>query len=159
MGKLVREVLSELGQVQDGRTVNITVGDLPPVLADPILVKQVWLNLLSNSLKFTRNKASAEIGVDCWKSDSGQLAPFGFEPRDRSSRCVVYYVRDNGAGFDATQSGRLFRAFQRLHHSEEFEGSGLGLAIVERIVRRHGGRVGAEGDVDWGALFWFSLEN
>jgi light-regulated signal transduction histidine kinase (bacteriophytochrome) len=106
-----------------------------------VLLRQVWFNLLDNALKYTRHRQQAKIRVEGWKRDSES----------------VYSVADNGAGFDMKNSGRLFGMFQRLHSAEEFEGTGVGLALVERIIRRHGGRVEAEGRVEQGASFYFTL--
>ena len=125
-----------------GRQVEINLADLPAAQADPVLVKQVWVNLLANALKFTREREPPRIEIG-WQREKG---------------ATVYYVKDNGVGFDMAQVDRLFRAFHRLHHAEEFEGNGLGLAIVQRIVERHGGRAWAEGAIDQGAAFYFTLE-
>ena len=138
---LVREALDELHAEQQGRRVEIAIGALPACQADPVLLGQVFVNLLSNALKYTRNKEIARIEVGS-RSEEG---------------LCVYYVRDNGAGFDPRQTGRLFGVFQRLHLSDEFEGIGIGLSIVQRIVHRHGGRVWAEGALDQGATFSFTL--
>ncbi|MDD5234490.1 MAG: ATP-binding protein [Syntrophales bacterium] len=109
--------------------------------ADRILIKQVVLNLLSNAIKFSKPCPDARIEVGSYPED----------------RYTVYYVRDNGVGFDMKYSGKLFRIFQRLHDSPRFEGTGVGLAIVQRAIRRHGGRVWAEGKEGEGATFYFSL--
>jgi light-regulated signal transduction histidine kinase (bacteriophytochrome) len=124
-----------------GQAVSITVGPLPPADADPSLMRQVWVNLISNALKFSRPKAERVIAVE------------GRTEQDR----VVYSVRDNGVGFDMAYANKLFGVFQRLHSSTEFEGTGVGLALVQRIVHRHGGEVWAEGKVGEGATFSFSL--
>lgn len=138
---LVRQALSELRTEQEGRQVKITLGDLPPVEADPALLKQVYANLLGNALKYSRQRevASIEIG---YRND-------GNKP--------VYFVKDNGVGFDMQYADKLFGAFQRLHRSDEYEGTGVGLAIVHRIITRHGGHVWAEATVNEGATFYFSL--
>ena len=140
-GDLVRQVLQELQPELNGRQVSITVGELPPCDADPLLLKQVFVNLLSNALKYTRKKEPGEIEVGV---------------RTDGPECV-YYVRDNGAGFDSRESDKLFAIFQRLHSADEFEGVGIGLSIVQRIVERHGGRIWAEGAVEKGATFSFTL--
>jgi PAS domain S-box-containing protein len=142
---LVRQCLEELGGEREGRRLEITVGDLPPCRAEPSLLKQVWVNLLSNALKYTRKRDVAHIEVGC-RTGGPEGAP-------------VYFVRDNGVGFDMRYAHKLFGVFQRLHRAEDFEGSGVGLAIVQRIVQRHGGRVWAEGRPGQGAEFSFILGN
>jgi light-regulated signal transduction histidine kinase (bacteriophytochrome) len=140
--RLVEQVLGELAGEREGRRVEVTVGDLPVCLADPALLKQVWVNLLSNALKYTRGRDEARVEVGC---RAGCGAP-------------VYFVKDNGAGFDMRYAHKLFGVFQRLHRAEEYEGTGVGLAIVQRIVHRHGGRVWAEARPGQGATFYFTLE-
>ncbi|MFN8091112.1 MAG: GAF domain-containing protein [Vicinamibacteria bacterium] len=124
-----------------GRTVELSVGPLPPAEIDPSLLRQVWTNLLSNAVKFTRGRDPAHVRVDGWE-----------EGEDR-----VYRVSDDGVGFDPRCAGRLFGAFQRLHRQDEFEGTGVGLALVQRIVARHGGRTWAESEPGRGASFSFRL--
>jgi signal transduction histidine kinase len=138
---LVRRCLEELHAEQKGRRVEIILPDLPACRADPSLLKQVWLNLLANALKYTRKREQATIEVGC-RSEEGQR---------------TYFVRDNGVGFDMRYAGKLFGVFQRLHRAEDYEGTGVGLAIVQRIVQRHGGRVWAEAAPDHGATFFFTL--
>ncbi|MEW5939032.1 MAG: PAS domain S-box protein [Chloroflexota bacterium] len=139
--KLVRDALAELREEQKGRQVKIEIRDLPACQGDPALLRQAFVNLLANALKFTRRRVVAEIEVGC-KAIGGQ---------------PVYYVKDNGAGFDMKYADKLFGVFQRLHRAEEYEGTGVGLAIIQRVVHRHGGRVWAEGEVDRGAAFYFTL--
>ena len=139
---IVSRAMEELHAEQDGRKIDLVVGELPECQADPALLKQVYLNLLSNALKFTRRRKVARIQVGAQHID-GQC---------------VYFVRDNGVGFDMKYIDKLFGVFQRLHRSEEYEGTGVGLAIVQRIIQRHGGRVWAEAGVDKGAVFYFTLE-
>lgn len=124
-----------------GRAPRLQLLSLPPALADASLLRQVWINLLSNAVKYSGRVEHPLIVVD------GRIADAE----------AVYSVRDNGAGFDMAHAGKLFGVFQRLHRYEEFPGTGVGLAIVQRIVRRHGGRVWAESAVNQGATFYFSL--
>ena len=138
---LVASVLAELREQQPGRVIDVTIGTLPQCRADPSLLQQVYVNLLSNAFKFTRGKAQARIEVG--------YAEFAPGP--------AYFVRDNGIGFDMRYAQRLFSVFARLHRAEQFEGSGVGLSIVQRIVERHGGRIGAEAKPDAGACFYFTL--
>ena len=141
----MRQSLDELRGEQDGRRIEIILGDLPPCDGEPALLKQVWTNLLSNAIKYTRGREVATIAVGC-RADGG---PPG-EP--------TYFVRDNGVGFDMRYADKLFGVFQRLHRAEDYEGTGVGLAIVQRVVHRHGGRVWAEAQPDQGATFYFTLE-
>ncbi len=139
---LVQELIKGVEPEAGKRGIVWSVASLPEVYGDPTMIKIVFENLISNAVKYTRGKPKAEIEV-------GQLA----DQRNED----IFYVRDNGAGFDMEYSNKLFNLFQRLHHEEEFEGTGLGLANVKRIIQRHGGRVWAEGEVDRGATFYFSL--
>jgi light-regulated signal transduction histidine kinase (bacteriophytochrome) len=141
MGTLVQDAVGELQDTLGDRTVQWDLQPLPAARADRALMHQVWVNLLGNALKFTRPRESAVIEVGC----------------RRAAHEDVYYVKDNGVGFDMQYAPKLFGVFQRLHRYEEFEGTGVGLALVQRIVQRHGGRVWAEGQVDRGATFYFSL--
>ena len=145
MGTLVREALESLCPEHDGRQMDILIAELPACDADKALLKQVLVNLLSNALKYTRCRDRARIEVGSRK------------PGDLDRDAMVYYVRDNGAGFDMRFADKLFGVFQRLHRAEEYEGTGVGLALVHRIVTRHGGRVWAEAAVDQGATFYFTL--
>jgi light-regulated signal transduction histidine kinase (bacteriophytochrome) len=138
---LVRQVLGELDGEQAGRCINISIGELPVCQADPGLLKQVFVNLLANALKFTRQREAAVVAI-------------GY--REEGGECV-YFVRDNGVGFDMQYAGKLFGVFQRLHRAAEYEGTGVGLAIVQRIIHRHGGRIWAEAAVNQGATFSFTL--
>jgi PAS domain S-box-containing protein len=144
MGQLSREAGREQQLMQDDRMVDLRIGDLPAAKGDLRLLKLVWTNLLSNAFKYTRPRASAQIEV-------------GWLPDDRQTDSCIYYVKDNGVGFDMKYVHKLFGVFQRLHLKEEFEGTGVGLAIVQRIMHRHGGRVWAEAKKDGGATFFFSL--
>ena len=139
--KLTSQVLDELKSEQENRHVEIRIADLPDCKADPVLLKQVFINLLGNALKYTRKRetASIEVGVQ------------------KGSRPCVYFIKDNGAGFDMQYADKLFGVFQRLHNDKEFEGTGVGLAIVQRIISRHGGHIWAEAAIDHGATFYFTL--
>jgi len=142
LNELVAETRRLLEAESAGRTIEWTVGDLPEVDADPVLLRQVFVNLLGNAVKYTRRRESARIEI------SAQTAP---------ASDVVICVRDNGAGFDMRYAAKLFGVFQRLHTAAEFEGTGVGLANVRRIVERHGGRIWAESELGAGAAFFFSL--
>ena len=139
--KLVRQALEDLRSEQEGRRVEITIGDLAVCKADPALLKQVFVNLLSNALKFTRGCEVAMIAVGCHPD---------------SSTCT-YFVKDNGVGFEMQYADKLFGVFQRFHRAEDYEGTGVGLAIVQRIILRHGGHVWAEAEVDSGTTVYFTL--
>jgi light-regulated signal transduction histidine kinase (bacteriophytochrome) len=138
---LARAALADLRTQTEGRQVQIEIGPMPSCEADPALLRQVWVNLLSNALKYSRKREHARVEVGCTEQNG--------EP--------VYFVRDNGSGFDMRYAGKLFGVFQRLHRAEDYEGTGVGLAIVQRIVHRHGGRVWADAAVDRGATFYFTL--
>ena len=140
--KLVSSALEELGFPFSDRAVDVRVGPLPTMLGDPALLKQVWLNLLSNALKYTRKKDQAVIEVGCAVANGA----------------TTFFVRDNGTGFDMRYADKLFGVFQRFHRAEDYEGTGVGLAIVQRIIHRHGGRIWAEAAVDRGATFYFTVE-
>jgi len=139
---LVSRALEDLHAEQDDRNIEISVDDLPPCEADPILLQQVFANLLSNALKYSRERDPALIKVGCRRSGS----------------IPVYFVQDNGAGFDMQYADQLFGVFQRLHRGDQFEGNGVGLAIAQRIIYRHGGWMWAEAELDKGATFYFTLE-
>jgi PAS domain S-box-containing protein len=139
---LIEEAITELKHENAGRHVEWQVADLPSVQGDPGLLKQVFANLLSNSVKYTRPRKKAVIEIG--------LRVMNDEP--------VIYVRDNGVGFNMKYADKLFGVFQRLHRAEEFEGTGVGLAIVERVVKRHGGHIWAESELDKSATFYFTLD-
>ncbi|HEV7923726.1 MAG TPA: response regulator [Verrucomicrobiae bacterium] len=140
-GELFREVLDELQTERAGRQVEIRLGELPDCQGDRALLRQVVVNLLTNAFKFTRQRENAVVEI------GGRL-----QEQER-----VYFVRDNGAGFDMQHARRLFGVFQRLHSAEEYEGTGVGLSIVQRIIVRQGGRIWAEAAVNEGATFFFTL--
>ncbi|HTP12886.1 MAG TPA: PAS domain S-box protein [Bacteroidota bacterium] len=141
MRGLALAVVGELQKTIDGRQVSVSVGNLPNADTDYAMMKLVFTNLLSNAFKFTSKTAGARIEVGSHTNDHEQ----------------IYYVKDNGAGFDVQYAHKLFGVFQRLHSKDEFEGTGIGLGIVKRIIEKHNGRVWAEGKVDEGATFYFAL--
>jgi signal transduction histidine kinase len=141
MDALMQTVLQELRPLTEGRDLQWVLHPLCPAWGDAALLRQVWVNLLSNALKFTGPREKPVIEVGC----------------RREGRETVYYVQDNGVGFDMQYVHKLFGVFQRLHRQEDFPGTGVGLALVQRLVQRHGGRVWAEGQVNKGATFYFSL--
>ena len=142
LSSLLEEALGDLQPETAGREIEWRIGKLPFVECDPALLKQVFANLLSNALKFTRLQEHAVIEVGATTQDG---------------RAVIF-VRDNGVGFSMKYVDKLFGVFQRLHRPEDFEGTGIGLAIVQRIVHKHRGRVWAEGELNKGAAFFFTLE-
>jgi light-regulated signal transduction histidine kinase (bacteriophytochrome) len=133
--------VDEAARLEAPRVVDVIVHPLPPASGDRSLVRQVFANFVQNSFKFTRTRSEprVEIGAEVHGDET------------------VYYVRDNGVGFNMEYADKLFGVFQRLHRAEDFEGTGVGLAIVDRIVRRHGGRVWAQSVVGAGATFYFTL--
>jgi len=141
LNQLVEEVISELANDIAGRSLRWSVAPLPPLECDRALMKQVFQNLLSNALKFTRSRSQVVIEI-------GQQDQAG---------TPVLFVRDNGVGFDMKYSDKLFGVFQRLHRVEEFEGTGIGLATVQRIVKKHQGQIWANAELDRGATFYFTL--
>ncbi len=141
---LARKTFEDLrGEIKE-REIEFKLEPLPPCQADPSLIKQVLENLLSNALKFSRNRKVSKI-------------EFGFRSVPEEAGRWVYFVRDNGAGFDMKYAGKLFGVFQRLHHASDFEGTGVGLAIAQNIINRHGGRIWAEAVEGEGACFYFTL--
>ena len=144
VSQIARAAMEALASEQQGRRIEVTIQDLPNCEADPALLRQVFVNLLSNALKYTRGRDTTAIEVG-WQSVEDE--PGGW----------VCFVKDNGVGFDMKYGHKLFGVFQRLHLAEDYEGTGVGLAIVQRIVSRHGGRIWAEGERDKGAIFYFTL--
>jgi two-component system sensor kinase len=141
MSDLVKDAIEEVRTSITGRNVEFRVSDLPNVTGDRVLLRQVLINILSNAVKFSRDRNPAVIEIGS-KVEA-----------DRN----IYYVRDNGVGFDSQYAEKMFGVFQRLHAATEFEGTGLGLAIVQRIVQRHGGKVWAEGTPGVGATLYFAF--
>jgi PAS domain S-box-containing protein len=142
MNALAHEAIESLQQELAGRAVNWKIAELPVVQADPTMLRQVLVNLIANAAKYTRPRNPAEIEIGCNRGETGEL---------------VFFVKDNGVGFDMQYVHKLFGVFQRLHRSDEFEGTGIGLANVRRIIQRHGGRTWAEGKIDGGATFYYTL--
>ena len=140
---LAQEVIRSLEIATGQRNIEWKIGPLPAVVADPSMLRQVFANLVGNAVKYTRPRDPARIEIGCAGEEGGQL---------------VFFVRDNGVGFDMKYAHKLFTVFQRLHRADEFEGTGIGLANVRRVISRHGGRVWAEGRVDGGAAFFFTLK-
>jgi PAS domain S-box-containing protein len=142
LDSLVHEAVDSLQMEMQGRQIKWKIGCLPEVKADPAMLRQVWTNLIANAIKYSQTRQPAEIEINCAPPANGEY---------------VFFVRDNGVGFDMKYADKLFGIFQRLHSADEFEGTGIGLANVRRIVSRHGGRTWAEGKIDAGATFFFSL--
>lgn len=138
---LAHDIAERLIEEAPNKRILLEIGDLPRVYGDPGLLRQVFINLMSNAIKFSRKQAQPEIKIN-WKRQGDE---------------GLFYIRDNGAGFDMAYAGNLFGVFKRLHHVDEFEGTGVGLAIVQRILQKHGGRIWAEAAVDQGATFYFTL--
>jgi len=137
MADIARHCVEEL-QAQE-RTAAVVIEVLPAASADAAMLKQVWMNLISNALKYTRGKVDATVRIGCQALDG------------------AYYVSDNGVGFDMAYADKLFGVFQRLHRAEDYEGTGVGLAIVAQVVQRHGGRAWAHAQPGKGATFYFTL--
>ena len=160
LDELVRETLGDFQAETKGRNIVWKIHPLPPVWADRALLRMVLVNLISNAVKFTGTRAEAkiEIGVmEKWSNGVVASTQNSNAPILQHSDAPIFFIRDNGAGFDPRYAGKLFGVFQRLHSQDEFEGTGIGLANVKRIIDRHGGRVWAEGVVDGGATFFFSI--
>lgn len=138
--QIVKDVLREMRMDPCAKNVEFKVGELPPCLADPALIKQVYANLISNALKFSRNREHPVVEIGSLTKD-GRL---------------IFFVRDNGIGFDMRYARKIFGVFERLHNAEEYEGTGVGLAIVQRIIEIHGGSVWVESEVDKGTTFYFT---
>jgi PAS domain S-box-containing protein len=141
MGELAKAVFEELKSILPDQTLRLDVKTLPPAQGDQSMIRQVFVNLLSNAIKFTRPKGAGVIQIGCMVKENQN----------------IYCVKDNGVGFDMRYADELFGVFQRRHNVDEFEGTGVGLAIVQRIIQRHGGQVWAEGEVNKGATFYFTL--
>jgi PAS domain S-box-containing protein len=141
MSDVAESVFREIRETSQGRTLQFVCNPLPSCNGDQLMIRQVIVNLLSNAVKFTKPRETACIEIGGWSEEKHN----------------VYYIKDNGVGFDMQHANRLFKVFERLHTGKEFAGTGIGLSIVERIIARHGGKVWAEGKVDGGAIFYFTL--
>jgi len=141
LAALAQAVVLELRQANADRKVEVAIAPLPPAVGDRALLRQVLTHLIGNAFKFTRQRPDARIEIGS-REENGER---------------VYYVKDNGAGFDIRYAGKLFGVFQRLHPAADFEGTGVGLALVQRIILRHGGRVWGEARLNEGATFSFML--
>jgi signal transduction histidine kinase len=139
--QVFQQAMADLPPGSDKRDIEWRVGALPEVDCDPGLLKLVFINLLSNAVKFTRPRQPAVIEVGTRQVD----------------RTTIFFIRDNGVGFDLKYADKLFGVFQRLHPQEDFEGTGIGLATAQRIIHRHGGRIWAESELGRGTVFFFTL--
>jgi PAS domain S-box-containing protein len=144
MHALAKAVFDELAAVDSGHRLQLDLQPLPSAHGTQAMIRQVWVNLIGNAIKFTQGRELGVIEIGAKEGEDGGW---------------IYYVKDNGAGFDMRYADKLFGVFQRLHTQQEFRGTGVGLALVERIVQRHGGRVWGEGEVNCGATFYFTLPN
>jgi len=142
MDNMVGNICDEQKMAEGHRNIEFIIQKLPTANVDAVTIRQVWINLISNAVKYTRHKD--KVTIEIGSEERGDLQ--------------VYYVKDNGAGFDMTYYNKLFGVFQRLHSQKEFEGTGVGLAIVQRVVTKHGGKVWAEAKPDEGATFYFTLK-
>lgn len=141
MASMVRSVFRELSTTMDKKRIRFNISRLPNVSGDKNMIRQVWVNLISNALKFSSHRELADIHVSCKEDDD----------------IFTFSIKDNGAGFNMKFMDNLFGVFQRLHSQKEFEGTGVGLALVRRIIHRHKGMVYAKAEVDKGATFYFTL--
>jgi light-regulated signal transduction histidine kinase (bacteriophytochrome) len=139
---LVQATVRDLEMATQGRNIDWNIAPLPRVIGDQSALKQVLVNLIGNAVKYSRPRDPAQIEIGCAGEEDGRM---------------ILFVRDNGVGFDMQYAHKLFGVFQRLHRADEFEGTGIGLAIVQRVIARHHGRVWAEGTLDRGATFYFTL--
>jgi light-regulated signal transduction histidine kinase (bacteriophytochrome) len=141
LNELIREVWGELLTINSGRAMTLKMDPMPATRGDRALIRQVYVNLLGNAVKFTKTREHAVIEAGSFMKGNER----------------VYFIRDNGVGFDMKFYDKIFGVFQRLHNDAEYEGTGIGLALVQRIIQKHGGRVWAEGKVDEGAVFCLLL--
>jgi signal transduction histidine kinase len=155
LNSIVAEVIAILQPESAGRQVEWVIAELPAVECDPVLVKQIFQNLLANALKFTRPRADQNAKAGSPAVPSHTVIEVSHKEEEDGQ--AVFRVRDNGVGFNMKYVDKLFGVFQRLHRVEDFEGTGIGLATVQRIVHKHGGRVWAQGEPGKGAAFYFTL--
>ncbi len=153
--QIVRHCLEEMVRELHGRELEIVIGELPACRGDSTLLHQVWTNLLSNALKYSRKQENARIEIGS-RTQPRPTADGESLPGSAGTE-LVYFVKDNGAGFDMKSASKLFGVFQRLHRAVDYEGTGVGLSIVQRIVQRHGGRIWADAKPNQGATFSFTL--
>ena len=153
MEGMARQVFDEVASRETGRSINLDLHPIPQAVGTEAMIRQLWVNLIGNAVKFTSKRESAEIAIGVIQGEQG------VQGENQESGEQIYFIRDNGAGFDMRYVDKLFGVFQRLHTKEEFPGTGVGLALVQRIVIRHGGRIWGEGEVDKGATFFFTIPN
>lgn len=144
MRTLAQEIFDELSALEPNRHIQLELHPLPPGFGTQAMIRQVWVNLIGNAIKFTKDREVAVVEIGANEGEGGE---------------TVYYIKDNGVGFEMRFVDKLFGVFQRLHTEQEFPGTGVGLALVQRIILRHGGRVWAEAEVNHGATFYFTLPN
>lgn len=144
MHAMAQAVFDELVRLEFGRKLELNLHALPPVMGMPAMLRQVWVNLIGNAIKFTKDRDVARIEIAARTGEEGEQ---------------IYSVKDNGVGFDMRHTQKLFGVFQRLHASHEFPGTGVGLAIAKRILQRHGGRIWVDAEIGKGATFSFALPN
>jgi len=138
---IVHTIVEEQKSIEGDRLIEVKIDNLPNAFADLTTLRQVWINLVSNALKYSRDRERSVVEIGSFEKD----------------QALIYYIKDNGAGFDMKYYDKLFGVFQRLHSQKEFEGTGVGLAIVQRIIAKHGGRIWAEAKLNEGATFYFTL--
>jgi len=154
--EIVKQSINDLRADLEGSAVELVVGTLPSCDADPLLLRQVYVNLLSNAFKFSREREKVRIEIGALKAcEVARARAPELQLLDANS--CVYFVRDNGVGFNMRYADKLFGVFQRLHRQEEFKGTGIGLATVQQIIHKHGGQVWAESEVGKGATFYFTI--
>ena len=142
MQVMAQEVFDEMSAIEPGRKLRLDLHPIPNARGAEAMIRQVWVNLIGNAVKYTKQRETGEVEIGMCDAGNGEQA---------------YFIKDNGAGFDMRFAGKLFGVFQRLHSQQEFAGTGVGLALVQRIVQRHGGRIWADADVGRGATFFFTL--